>query len=373
MVEVKEKALCGGQKMNQVLLIKHLVSLKKKMGKGELGDDYDERIKRINYYQAWTRERILKMTPEDVYEYISKLWAMLIWGNKQYVVDKILSENGEDNFKQQLANLLWSKDTIEKRWDSFRTEIKHMGPAMISEILCHTHPDHYMIWNRRAHIGFKYLEIAELPRYDYQVTGKVYTNLCAHAKQISKIMKDEGFNDYTLLAVDYFIWHELQVKGNLSAMFEDQEPTDTLRKDSRENSGFIHNDIRDKLAEIGTFLGFDSKTEVKVAEGSKVDATWEYRIGNLGRVIYVFEVQTRGSIDSLIMNLLKALNNPAVQGVVAVSDKEQLEKILRYSNEIAPLKGKLKILNFDDVLKIYDSMAYVNATINELGLVPEGF
>jgi len=163
------------------------------------------------------------------------------------------------------------------------------------------------------------------------------------------------------------------VKGNLSAMFEDQEPTDTLGKDSRENSGFIHNDIRDKLAEIGTFLGFDSKTEVKVAEGSKVDATWEYRIGNLGRVIYVFEVQTRGSIDSLIMNLLKALNNPAVQGVVAVSDKEQLEKILRYSNEIAPLKGKLKILNFDDVLKIYDSMAYVNATINELGLVPEGF
>lgn len=186
-------------------------------------------------------------------------------------------------------------------------------------------------------------------------------------------MKDEGFNDYTLLAVDYFIWHELQVKSNLSAMFEDQEPADTLEKDSRENSGFIHNDIRDKLAEIGTFLGFDSKTEVRVAEGSKVDTTWEYRIGNLGRVIYVFEVQTKGSIDSLVMNLLKALNNPAVQGVVAVSDKEQLEKILRYSNEIAPLKGKLKMLNFEDVLKIYDSMAYVNATINELGLVPEGF
>ncbi len=56
--------------MNQELLVKHLVSLKKKMEKGDLGDDYDERIKRINYYQAWTRERIFKMTPEDVYEYI---------------------------------------------------------------------------------------------------------------------------------------------------------------------------------------------------------------------------------------------------------------------------------------------------------------
>ena len=82
--------------------------------------------------------------------------------------------------------------------------------------------------------------------------------------------------------------------------------------------------------------------------------------------------------DIVHMNLHKTFSTPhggggPGAGVVAVSDKEQLEKILRYSNEIAPLKGKLKILNFDDVLKIYDSMAYVNATINELGLVPEGF
>ena len=32
-------------------------------------------------------------------------------------------------------------------------------------------------------------------------------------------------------------------------------------------------------------------------------------------------------MDSLILNLLKSLNNPAVQGVVAVSDKVQLERI----------------------------------------------
>jgi hypothetical protein len=44
-------------------------------------------------------------------------------------------------------------------------------------------------------------------------------------------------------------------------------------------------------------------------------------IGNMGRVIFVFEVQTKGSIDSLILNLLKSLNNSSVQGVVAVSDK----------------------------------------------------
>lgn len=338
-----------------------------------MNEYFEERAKRVEYYQSWTADKIAKMSAEDVFEYISKLWAMLIWGNKRFVVDNILRENGEDTFRKKLADLLWGEGSIEKRWDSFRTEIKHMGPAMISEILCHTFPEKYMIWNRRAYVGFDYLKIEKLPKHDYQITGKVYTNLCEYAKQIADEMKAEGFKDHSLLAVDYFIWHELQVKSNLSTIFDDKETGETIEKDSKENKGFIHNDIRDKLADIGTFLGFDSKTEVRVAEGSKVDATWEYRIGNLGRVIYVFEVQTRGSIDSLIMNLLKALNNPAVQGVVAVSDREQLEKILRYSNGIATLKGKLKMLNFEDVLKIYDSMAYVNATINELGLVPEGF
>lgn len=96
---------------------------------------------------------------------------------------------------------------------------------------------------------------------------------------------------------------------------------------------FIHNEVRDKIAEIGTWLGFNSKIERKVAEGSKVDAIWEATIGNMGRVVYVFEVQTKGSIDSLIVNLLKSLNNPAVQGIVAVSDSKQLNKIKAHCEE----------------------------------------
>jgi len=31
------------------------------------------------------------MNEEDLYEYISKLWAMLIWGNKHYVVEKLVN------------------------------------------------------------------------------------------------------------------------------------------------------------------------------------------------------------------------------------------------------------------------------------------
>ena len=34
------------------------------------------------------------MTAEELLEYMSQLWAMLIWGNKQYVVDKLIEQGG---------------------------------------------------------------------------------------------------------------------------------------------------------------------------------------------------------------------------------------------------------------------------------------
>jgi len=257
------------------------------------------------------------MTEEDIYQYLSKLWAMLIWGNKHYVVDKIIQNNGLDNFRTHLADLVWGENAITIRWDSFRKHIKGMGPAMMSEILCKTHPADFVLWNRRAYIGLNYLEVKNLPRYDYQLTGKAYKHLCDVAKKISVELRNIGFQDITLLAVDYFIWDQLQILNSLSKAYDSRLTPEKIRNDleSPEQSKFIHDDIRDKLSDIGQWLGFTAKIEQKVADGSKVDTVWESTIGNMGRVIYIFEVQTKGSIDSLILNLLKSLNNPAVQGV----------------------------------------------------------
>ena len=93
----------------------------------------------------------------------------------------------------------------------------------------------------------------------------------------------------------------------------------------------------------------------------------------MGRVIYVFEVQTKGSIDSLILNLLKSLNNSAVQGVVAVSDKKQIEIIKRHVSDVKDLRDKLKYWDYEEVLNVHESLQYVNESINNLKLVPEGF
>lgn len=360
--------------MNKQLLQKHIQNYKKvkENDPEEFLKDWDERKEIIRTYQSYDRKKIAGMTDEDLYEYISPLWAMLIWGNKRYVVDKMIDDNGLETIKKELATLLWSDQPIENRWDRFRKTIKGMGPAMISEVLCKTHPYKYMLWNRRAQISLDYLEVEGLPRYDYQIDGKKYKELCDIAKEIADELQNTGFEDDSLLMVDYFIWHELQVEETLSgAKTKAKEGEEkTLEKDT---SNFIHNDIRDKIRNIGQWLGFEANIERKVAAGSKVDAVWESTIGNMGRIIYVFEVQTKGSIDSLIINLLKSLNNPAVQGVVAVSDKKQLEKIRDHAEGVRELNDKLKFWDYQEVLNVHENLEYVNESINKLDLVPSGF
>lgn len=371
-----ELTICSnvGGMMNKSLLNKHIKSFVANSRKNpeKFAKDLEERIALVNYYKQFDREKIAVMDKEDLYEYISKLWAMLIWGNKKYVIDKLIEDNGLQNLKKHLADLVWGKNDIAERWDSFRSHVKGMGPAMISEILCKSHPDDFMLWNRRAYVALNYLEVEGLPRYDYQLTGKVYKNLCNVSREIASELKVAGVEDTTHLAVDYFIWDELQVEDTLNKIHA-KKPHKKSEPVLPEESKFIHDDTRDKLRDIGQWLGFESKIEQRVSEGSKVDTIWEATIGNMGRVIYVFEVQTKGSIDSLILNLLKSLNNPAVQGVVAVSDKGQIEKIKKYAHDVKDLKDKLKYWDYEEVSRIHESLEFVYSKINDLKLVPESF
>lgn len=364
--------------MNKELLEKHITKYLKKLKEHPTLsiDDFNERRERIAYYQSWTPQRMQSMTADDFTEYMAKLWAMRIWGNKQYVVDKLIDDNGFPDIINKLSDLIWSDQSIAYRWDKFLKSVKGIGPAMISEMLCHTHPEKYMLWNRRAYVAFNYIGIKKLPRYNYQHTGKKYEELCNIAKEIAQILQSMGAGEANLLTVDYFIWDELQVEENLSSIYKPKTSQGrSILPDNGEDADpeFIHNEVRDKIAAIGSWLGFQAETEKKIAGGAVVDTIWEATIGNMGRVIYVFEVQTKGSIDSLILNLIKALNNPAVQGVVAVSDSKQLETIKDEIVGVANVADKLKYWDYMQVLEVHEALESVNEVINSLGLVPQGF
>lgn len=346
-------------------------SEKKKSNATYYEDNWQERKERKLFYQSYTKEKIYAMGEEEFLEYISKLWSMLIWGNKKYVVDKLIANNGFDVLKKQLVKLLYGNEDIEVRWDEFLKTIKGLGPATLSELLTYANPEEYAIFNKTTILCYSYLEIPDMPKYNYQYTGKKYVEVCNIAKSISNELKNKGVKDFDLLAVDYFMWDELLPLAEKKDVLSTQTPV-LVTKPTNKDVKSIHDEIKDKLVAIGELLGFESRSEVKITTGAVVDAVWEAKIGNMGKAIYVFEVQSKGSIDSLILNLKRAQTNAAVQAVVAVADEEQLDKIIKESKGVIDADS-LRTWDSDDVLLVYDALSRAHESINKLSLVPESF
>lgn len=358
--------------MDTQILNRHLNAFKKwfKVNKAQAVTEQTEREQLAIKVQSYTKEKLYNMSEEEFFDYIAPLWAMVMWGNKHYQVDSIIETNGMPLLREQFVNLIYGTSPLAKRWDDFRVKIKGVGPAIMSELLCKSFPDQYLIWNKKTYTGFKALGIQVLSRYEAPLDGKKYELLCQKGREVVAYAKQNNYNEVCdMLTLNSFIWQELQI--NVEQIDANTESQSELVSTNKKDAEFIHNDIRDKLADIGRFFGFKAEVEKKIADGAIVDATWEVTIGNMGRVIYVFEVQTSGSIDSLILNLMKAKNNKAVQGIIAVTDQKQIEKIKK---EVAtlPIDGEIKFWDYMEVIKVHESFQYVNESINKLALVPLG-
>lgn len=89
----------------------------KKVNAAYYNHNWIDREKRRSYYQSFNKDKLLAMTEENFLEYMSKLWSMLMWGNKKFIVDKLIADNGFETLKKHLAELLYGTTQIEKRWD----------------------------------------------------------------------------------------------------------------------------------------------------------------------------------------------------------------------------------------------------------------
>jgi hypothetical protein len=87
-------------------------------------------------------------------------------------------------------------------------------------------------------------------------------------------------------------------------------------------------------------------------------------------VSYVFEVHREGSIDSLILNLQRARNDPTVQKLIVVANKTNLKKI---QDEVSSLsedfRKSLTYWEVKDVERAHNLLNELNAIIGNLELV----
>lgn len=145
-----------------------------------------------------------------------------------------------------------------------------IGPATISELLTYANPNEYVIFNKTTILCYGYLGIPDMPKHNYQYTGKKYTEVCTIAKAIVAELKAAGTDDYDLLAVDYFLWDEILLLAEKKAdppLDIHPAPVTTSKK----HNISIHDELKEKVVAIGELLGFESRSEVRITAGAVAD------------------------------------------------------------------------------------------------------
>ena len=355
--------------MNKTKLEKYLKLYKESFAGSKTAekDAQNERTERIAYYQKITKAKLLKLNDEEFQEFISKLWASLTFGNKKYLVDRIKDSNGGlAEIEKKLADFIFGKESTDIRWDKFMKSAKQFGPSYMSELLSYYYPNECAIANAQDEKALNALEVENVPHYNYQWSGKNYLRICSIVKEIGEDMKKHDLLVENLLSADYFLWEVANANEEAATVVY----TDPKEKQSGKEKS-LHDEMIDKIVEIGTWLGFEAEKEVKVCKGDKLDAIWKIKIGNMGMIMYAFEVQSKGDINSLILNLQRAGANKAVQRLIAVSDEKQLIKIKEEYETVPNLE--IVLWDFKDVDRVHDNLQEAFSSINKLGLVAPDF
>ena len=302
------------------------------------------------------------MTEIDLRTILEGLFAFACWGNKSVPVNRVFKSKDFPHLKSELRELLWGSQPLEERYDKFRSSVGGLGPSSSSELMAFARPMEYGLWNEPSRKGLKILGLDKiLPTDKYSISGKDYAKFNGVLKEIQLLMQNAGIPAENLVDVDLFLYY---VSGRAPAAPEERGV------EQKRTFEFDHDEMIEKLVEIGSGMGFDAESEYLIAKGARVDAIWTARIGNLGTVTYVFEVQKGGSIDSLILNLQRAKNNPAVQKLVVVATPEMIEKI---KGEVANLgedfRKSLAFIEVRQVARAAGLQQEFNGIISKLELV----
>ncbi len=353
-------------------LIDYIPSHKRYLSTPAGTEDRQDRQQRLVLYADLLSPQGLKqMTELELGQVVSALWANQMWGNKGYLVDKLVQENGLPKLQTQLEALLWGKEPLAKRYDAFRKNMRGFGTAMLAEILAFVHPQQCGVWNDKARQALKALGFTpSIPFLNKsQLSGTEYQAFNDWVAAIVVELQRHGLTDMDALDANYFFFEVARTAKDTPATSEVIETTLPVKVEKAN-----HSDLIEQVLAVGQALGFQTEKEKLVAKGAKVDVVWQARIANLGVVMYIFEVQSHGSIDSLILNLQRAQVNQSVQRLIVVASAAD---IARVRGEIATLpenfRRAVSYWETGEVMRAASLVSELNGIINKLDLVKSEF
>ena len=331
----------------------------------------DMSVKLREFQTLLSEENVESLTEPDFRKIIASLWAFVGWTNKDYVADRVLTYKDIKELRSELKELLYGKAPFPQRYDHFSRNVRGLGPSGLTEILAFFNPQEYGIWNEKSRKALEILGLSnELPTRKYKITGQEYEKVNRTLKmiyhEIKPVFEKVGIAEQSmdLTLVDLFLYYVYQ------RYVYQQEIVEKTPKDEQEDYDFDHDEIVDKLVTLGNGLGFEVEQEKLIAKGARVDVIWRAKIANLGVVSYVFEVHREGSIDSLILNLQRARNDPTVQKLVVVANKTNLKKIQEEVSSLSEdFRKSLTYWEVKDVERAHNLLNELNAIIGKLELV----
>ena len=240
----------------------------------------DERKRRTKLYQRLlSLSHIDHLNEVEFSSIIKSLWASNIWTNKDWLVEKILEENGGiENIRTALKGLLYGSESLAERYDSFARKIKRMGPSMITEILAFSDPRRYCIWNEKPKAVLPFLKMEEsLPDrvFKYQITGREYEEclkvLSKIRESLKTIIEDPDFIDVDFFLA--FIFYEILPAGQKEKPRRRKGKEITIER-PRTITINSHKTAQYALIELGNLLGFDTyvapEDRSRIVEGRRL-------------------------------------------------------------------------------------------------------
>lgn len=116
-----------------------------------------------------------------------------------------------------------------------------------------------------------------------------------------------------------------------------------------------HSNIQELLVEIGNFLGYSAQTEYEY-----YDVVWREKPGS-PRLSHIFEVQSKGNIDSAFAKLKRAYQMQRTKPFLVVSSEKDLNRARQsLVREFQDIEAAVTILTFVQVKRVHQNLKTIS-------------
>ena len=156
-------------------------------------------------------------------------------------------------------------------------------------------------------------------------------------------------DDNNLIRRERGIW-SLTDKGEKSVAAE----SEGLIFREIQTQSLSHGDIQQLIVKIGQIIGFQAETEFQY-----YDVVWRENIGSQ-RLSHVFEVQSKGNLDSAFAKLKRAYDAQRSKiFLILASERDTKRARKSLTQEFRELENVLTILSFVELKKLHDNLSSV--------------